>query len=227
MGKSVLGKILVVDDNHHNRLIAEAKLLGAGYEVVTVDSGAAAVSTFGQHAFELVLLDILMPGMDGFETCRRLRELPRGDDRYSVRMQKVKEKFSRKALDAGYHTNKTILSNYKPPFEIDWSRYKGSKWNERDGTNFLFNVNGTAGTSDAAFVAVTTPTWFRIVYDQFTGKAYPYINNTKLIAAGVAVTADEFPIAFGAGSGDATNLVQLHQAHIYYDNKLPFWWTGR
>ena len=40
----------------------------------------------------------------------------------------------RKALDAGYHTNKTILSNYKPPFEIDWSRYKGSKWNERDDT---------------------------------------------------------------------------------------------
>jgi 2-oxoglutarate dehydrogenase E1 component len=40
----------------------------------------------------------------------------------------------RKALDGGYHTNKTILSNYKPPFEIDWSRYKGSKWNERDDT---------------------------------------------------------------------------------------------
>ena len=40
----------------------------------------------------------------------------------------------RKALDGGYHTNKTILSNYKPPFEIDWSRYKGSKWNEKDDT---------------------------------------------------------------------------------------------
>jgi len=40
----------------------------------------------------------------------------------------------RKALDGGYHTNQTILSKYKPPFEIDWSRYKGSKWNERDDT---------------------------------------------------------------------------------------------
>jgi len=38
----------------------------------------------------------------------------------------------RKALDGGYHTNKTILSNYKPPFEIDWSKYKGGKWNEHD-----------------------------------------------------------------------------------------------
>jgi len=40
----------------------------------------------------------------------------------------------RKALDGGYHTNKTILSNYKPPFEIDWSKYKGVKWNEQDDT---------------------------------------------------------------------------------------------
>jgi 2-oxoglutarate dehydrogenase E1 component len=40
----------------------------------------------------------------------------------------------RKALDGGYHTNKTILQNYKPPFEIDWSRYKGTKWNEQDDT---------------------------------------------------------------------------------------------
>ncbi|MDB5902374.1 MAG: 2-oxoglutarate dehydrogenase subunit [Betaproteobacteria bacterium] len=40
----------------------------------------------------------------------------------------------RKALDGGYHTNKTILQNYKPPFEIDWSRYKGSKWQDQDDT---------------------------------------------------------------------------------------------
>jgi len=40
----------------------------------------------------------------------------------------------RKALDDGYHTNKTILSDYKPPHEIDWSRYKDGKWNERDDT---------------------------------------------------------------------------------------------
>jgi 2-oxoglutarate dehydrogenase E1 component len=40
----------------------------------------------------------------------------------------------RKALDAGYHTNKTILQNYKPPFEIDWSRYGGGNWNDHDDT---------------------------------------------------------------------------------------------
>jgi len=40
----------------------------------------------------------------------------------------------RQALDAGYHTNKTILSNYKPPFAVDWSKYRGTRWNENDDT---------------------------------------------------------------------------------------------
>ncbi len=40
----------------------------------------------------------------------------------------------RQAFDGGHHTNQTILSDYKPPFEIDWGRYQGAKWNERDDT---------------------------------------------------------------------------------------------
>ncbi|MBI4194848.1 MAG: 2-oxoglutarate dehydrogenase E1 component [Betaproteobacteria bacterium] len=40
----------------------------------------------------------------------------------------------RNALDAGYHTNKTILSKYRPPFEVDWKPYIGTKWNEKDDT---------------------------------------------------------------------------------------------
>jgi len=40
----------------------------------------------------------------------------------------------RQALDGGYHTNKTIRANYKPPFAVDWSRYRNTKWNENDDT---------------------------------------------------------------------------------------------
>jgi len=40
----------------------------------------------------------------------------------------------REALDRGYHTNKTILSNYRPPFETDWKPFIGTKWNENDDT---------------------------------------------------------------------------------------------
>ncbi len=40
----------------------------------------------------------------------------------------------RQALDAGTHTNKTILFNFKPPFAVDWTKYNRSKWNEKDDT---------------------------------------------------------------------------------------------
>jgi 2-oxoglutarate dehydrogenase E1 component len=40
----------------------------------------------------------------------------------------------REALDRGSHTNKSILSGYRPPFETDWKRYIGTKWNENDDT---------------------------------------------------------------------------------------------
>jgi 2-oxoglutarate dehydrogenase E1 component len=40
----------------------------------------------------------------------------------------------RQAMDGGTHTNATILSNFKPPFAVDWSKYRGTKWNENDDT---------------------------------------------------------------------------------------------
>jgi 2-oxoglutarate dehydrogenase E1 component len=51
----------------------------------------------------------------------------------------------RNALDGGYHTNKTILSNFKPPFEVDWTRYAGTKWNEQDDTRLPLETLKTLG----------------------------------------------------------------------------------
>jgi two-component system, sensor histidine kinase and response regulator len=72
--------ILVVDDNLQNRLLAEARLLVAGYRVLQADSGAQALEIFATQQCDLVLLDVRMPAMDGFETLDRLRRLPRGAD---------------------------------------------------------------------------------------------------------------------------------------------------
>lgn len=72
--------ILVVDDNLQNREVAEGHLVGAGYEVLQADSGAEALASLETRRSDLVLLDVLMPGMDGFETCRRIRTLPVGGD---------------------------------------------------------------------------------------------------------------------------------------------------
>jgi signal transduction histidine kinase len=68
--------IVVVDDLDQNRRLATSILSRAGYEVVSFDSGEAAIAEAAQHDPDLVVLDVMMPGMDGFETCRQLRALP-------------------------------------------------------------------------------------------------------------------------------------------------------
>ncbi|MBX3217417.1 MAG: response regulator [Labilithrix sp.] len=74
------GHVLLVDDNAQNRMLTEAQLEAAGYAVTQAEGGAQALTAFERGAVDLVLLDVMMPGMDGFETCRRLRALPGGDE---------------------------------------------------------------------------------------------------------------------------------------------------
>ena len=72
--------VLVVDDNLQNREVAEGNLIGAGYAVIQAEGGAEALALLAAQRPDLVLLDVLMPGMDGYETCRRIRALPEGGD---------------------------------------------------------------------------------------------------------------------------------------------------
>jgi two-component system sensor histidine kinase/response regulator len=72
--------VLVVDDNLQNREVAEGHLVGAGYGAIQAEGGAEALALIEAKRPDLVLLDVLMPGMDGFETCRRIRALPEGAD---------------------------------------------------------------------------------------------------------------------------------------------------
>ncbi len=73
-------QILVVDDVPRNRALVEAMLLPLGYRIVSVESGARALEVFAERTPDLVLLDVMMPGIDGFETCKRMRRLPGAAD---------------------------------------------------------------------------------------------------------------------------------------------------
>lgn len=69
--------ILCVDDEEENLELLEAVLVCSGYQVVKATSGMGALLKITEQMIDLVLLDIGMPGMDGIEVCRKIKEDPR------------------------------------------------------------------------------------------------------------------------------------------------------
>lgn len=67
------GRILVVDDTEPNLRLLRALLTGAGYEVVTAPCGTDGIAAATRENPDLILLDIMMPDLTGFEVCQRLR----------------------------------------------------------------------------------------------------------------------------------------------------------
>lgn len=70
---SAPAKILIVDDDRLNLRILEGILKKAGYDYVSAESGEKALETVPVYKPDLILLDVMLPGIDGFETCRQLR----------------------------------------------------------------------------------------------------------------------------------------------------------
>lgn len=70
-------RVLVVDDILPNVKLLEAKLSSEYYDVLTASNGPEALRRIEADSPDIVLLDVMMPGMDGFEVCRRIKENPR------------------------------------------------------------------------------------------------------------------------------------------------------
>jgi DNA-binding response OmpR family regulator len=70
-----LRRVLVVDDDDDIRLLLQELLRGAGYDVETAEDGRVALRVFHASPPDLVVLDLSMPELDGFETLERLRDL--------------------------------------------------------------------------------------------------------------------------------------------------------
>jgi DNA-binding response OmpR family regulator len=74
MTVQILPRLLVVDDTEDNRIILNRRFTRLGYEVVEAEDGLSALNLIGREPFDVVLLDIMMPGVDGLEVLRRVRE---------------------------------------------------------------------------------------------------------------------------------------------------------
>jgi CheY-like chemotaxis protein len=65
--------VLIIDDDAVNRRLAQVMFQKLGWGVETVDSGEGALRHLAAHRYDLVLLDISMPGMNGLDVCQRIR----------------------------------------------------------------------------------------------------------------------------------------------------------
>ncbi|HEU0166378.1 MAG TPA: HD domain-containing phosphohydrolase [Chloroflexota bacterium] len=70
--------VLVVDDNDANRLLLRTYLKAQGYTVREAADGETALGLMGEQMPDLLLLDVMMPGLSGYDVCRQLRDMPDG-----------------------------------------------------------------------------------------------------------------------------------------------------
>ena len=73
-------RILVVDDDENILNLEKTILEQKGFDVIGAAGGAEALTLLGQRTFDLVLLDVMMPEVDGFTVCRKIKEDPRLKD---------------------------------------------------------------------------------------------------------------------------------------------------
>ena len=70
-------RVLVVDDIPSNIKLLEARLVAEYFDVVSASNGQDALAQIAEQEPDIVLLDVMMPGMDGFEACRRIKKNPK------------------------------------------------------------------------------------------------------------------------------------------------------
>lgn len=108
--KPAAGRILVVDDTAAAAYMLGKLLEALGQQVQVAGSGTAALEALAGSEFNLVISDISMPGMDGFELARRIRERSRADVTLVALSGFSQEEDHRKSVDAGfdYHLVKPV-----------------------------------------------------------------------------------------------------------------------
>ena len=73
-------KLLLVEDNKLNQVVVKFSLKRFGYEIITANNGIEAVEKFKKEDFDFILMDVMMPEMDGLEATKIIRDLEKGDD---------------------------------------------------------------------------------------------------------------------------------------------------
>ena len=105
-------RILVVDDDENILSLERTILEQKGFIVTTATGGAEALKLLGEEDFDLVLLDVMMPEIDGFTVCRRIKEEPRTKE---IPVIFLTAKGGGEALAEGFESGAIMYINIPPP----------------------------------------------------------------------------------------------------------------
>ncbi|MGA2502585.1 MAG: response regulator [Anaerolineales bacterium] len=112
-------RILVVDDNDMNLILLSKILELEGYQVTTALNGMEAIRSAEKRMPDLAILDVMMPDMDGYELCRKLRQPPFDKNIPIVMLTAMSgDKDRQQALDAGAN------DVWNKPFDMDLFRQR-------------------------------------------------------------------------------------------------------
>jgi two-component system sensor histidine kinase/response regulator len=111
--------LLIVDDRPENLVVLRA-LLGGSYNLIPAHSGLEALELLTENIVDLVLLDIEMPGMDGYETTRRIRQMPHHEDVPIILVSGVftEDPYVKKGYEAG------AVDYFTKPFDAEILKQK-------------------------------------------------------------------------------------------------------
>ena len=118
-----MARVLVVDDDPDVRQLVEMKLRLDGIETLTATNGQEALDVLASNDVDLVVLDLMMPVMDGIETCRRIRE---AEDMADLPVIMLTAKAQASDIQSGFSTGATdyVVKPFSPRELL--SRVRGS-----------------------------------------------------------------------------------------------------
>ncbi|MEN9317229.1 MAG: hypothetical protein RIS35_3622 [Pseudomonadota bacterium] len=142
-------RVLLVEDNAINRLVASEQLKHAGYLVDVAHDGAVAVEKVREGRYDVVLMDLLMPVMDGLTSTREIRKLPQGDDLPIIAMTASSmDQDRQRCLDAGMNdfvAKPIVAEEFWPKLKLWIERHReiGRASPESSGASAL-SIGGAA-----------------------------------------------------------------------------------